>query len=428
MVRPVRPLLALLLTATLAVGVVAAAPPPSPLCDACGDGFEAAANEHGVSLTVTHSDALVTVHEDGSADWRVTNHLATDASAQRLREDDALLRDIARRGYWDAEFVSARVSENTVVLRYREPDFAQVGIGGALVSNVLTGPRDYSLNAGLGADELTVVGPPETTVAWTPPNAGVEHDRFTVRAADPGYLAFEPTDSVVPWGAFSVVAAALPAPATGLLALALPVVALAALAALGARATGHRLRDPAPARALLAATGALLALLAVPVTDWLPTTESHQPFGPETGAAAVIFLGVAFLAVAAFGPRLFDRERDYGRALVASVGVFVVAWFAAVLVAAEFGHTLSVATSGPLFAGLLALFPAGYAVGTDQPRFAAPPAALAAVLVGVYALPSLSTALSLDSAVGVAVAAGVVVGIALVGLPALVAGVALGAE
>ena len=62
-------------------GPSAAAPPPRPLCDACGDAFERTAEAHGVVLTVERSTATVAVHENGSATWVVRNRLADSPAA-----------------------------------------------------------------------------------------------------------------------------------------------------------------------------------------------------------------------------------------------------------------------------------------------------------------------------------------------------------
>lgn len=88
-----------------AVIPVGAAPPPRPLCDACGDSFETTADAHGVAVTVEGSTATVTVRTNGSATWVVHNHLASSVTAERLRSNHPLLTTIGDRAVWDTEFL-----------------------------------------------------------------------------------------------------------------------------------------------------------------------------------------------------------------------------------------------------------------------------------------------------------------------------------
>lgn len=122
-----------------AVAPSAAAPPPRPFCDACGESFEATAESRGVTLTVERSTATVTVHEYGTAAWVVRNHVTDSEGASRLLTNASLREAIADRAMWDTELLGANVSADGVMtMRYREAEFAERSICGALNSGEFT--------------------------------------------------------------------------------------------------------------------------------------------------------------------------------------------------------------------------------------------------------------------------------------------------
>ncbi|WP_240334508.1 hypothetical protein [Halorussus sp. MSC15.2] len=203
MVRAIRVALCCLLVASLAWSVVpsTAAPPPRPLCDACGESFEATAASEGVTLSVERSTATLTVHGNGSATWVVRNRLADSEGVERLRENAGLRTDVADRAMWDTEFLGASVSSAGVLTaRYREPNFAERSVGGVLRSGAFTEAYGYRNLDGLGADRLVVVAPDGMRVGRTVPGATVSADgrRTTLTEFDDGgFVTFVPADTAL---------------------------------------------------------------------------------------------------------------------------------------------------------------------------------------------------------------------------------------
>ena len=184
-----------------AVSPAGAAPPPRPVCDACGESFTATAGSHDVPLTIEESTATVTVHENGSATWVVQNHVASSETTARLRANHTLLTTIADDAMWDTEFRRANIStEGVITLRYRNPEFATQSVGGVLRSGAFTERYGYRNLDGLGADRLTVVAPNGTHVGRTVPGATVSDDgsRMTVTQFTEGrIITFVPQDALL---------------------------------------------------------------------------------------------------------------------------------------------------------------------------------------------------------------------------------------
>lgn len=205
MVSPHRTsLLTALVLAFLLVSTVvptAAAPPPRPLCDGCGDSYAETAAEFGVDIDVTESTAVVHVHENGSATWVVANHVADSAGIDRLRANASLRAAIADRAMWDTEVLSTSVSDDGVVTtRYREADFATESFG-VTRSGMFTQSVGYANMEGLGADELTIVAPEGTRVGATVPGSTVADDgrEMTLTSFDTEqegeFVTFVPVDA-----------------------------------------------------------------------------------------------------------------------------------------------------------------------------------------------------------------------------------------
>ncbi|MFB6192001.1 MAG: hypothetical protein ABEI11_01630 [Haloarculaceae archaeon] len=163
--------LALLLVAG-AVAPVAASPAPVSACPPCGYGFERATAAHGLDTEVRHGEATVRVHRNGSATWTARVVPTNESALARLAANESLARAVARDSFGrrygsgiEHELVSTRVADGAFVIRYRTLDVVREGVAG---SHVLTYFRDSPgayVYTDLGADELTVVAPPGTTIA-----------------------------------------------------------------------------------------------------------------------------------------------------------------------------------------------------------------------------------------------------------------------
>ncbi|WP_327053144.1 hypothetical protein [Halomicrococcus gelatinilyticus] len=207
--RPSLPfvLVALLVTPAIvapALTVPAAArPPPEPVCEPCGDGFADELQWHGelhdlnASATVTdveRSTATVRVDENGTVAWTVRNRLANGAAVELLRENGTALAAVAADAT-PGRLLDARVTtDGVVVLRYRTPDAAAVAPGGAVRFDHFRETRSHHFD-GLGADRLTVRGPPGTVVRGAPAAADVDGNALTLTTYGDdgsGFVTFAP--------------------------------------------------------------------------------------------------------------------------------------------------------------------------------------------------------------------------------------------
>ncbi|WP_423999536.1 hypothetical protein ACOZ4I_11215 [Haloarcula salina] len=349
---------------------VGAAPPPRPLCDACGDQFATTAERHGVSLAVERSTATVTVHGNGTATWVVQNHLAGDGA--RLRENATLRRAIGDRAMWDTEFLNASVSRDGVVtLRYREPEFAEPAVGGTLRSGAFTETYGYRNIDGLGADRLVVVAPPGTRVGRPLPGSTVSADgrRMRVTSFDRGdIVTFVPRESAV--GPLLSLLAVVTMRGPGLLGYLLTnvVVPAAAFGALvGAVGGGlSTIRHRLPARTgragrALAGVGLLVALLPLVAGGISVLSSSIAP---------LVGVGVAFVALG-LGLSLTEPAslRSYPALAGVAIGglaVAVLATAVGTLAVGIRGLTFAMWTSARFLVPVFALLPAGYAIGTGR--------------------------------------------------------------
>jgi hypothetical protein len=427
-------LVAVVVASVLAVAApTAAAPPPRPLCDACGDGFAETAAEHGLELAVDRSTATVVVHGNGSATWTVRNHLVGDAG--RLRANGTLLAAVGDAAMWDATFLGATVSDGVVTLRYRETGFAERSVGGTLRSGAFTEAYGYRNLDGLGADRLTVVAPDGMRVARTVPGATVSDDgsETTLTALERGaVVTFVPDDYRLGWLWSPLSVAALVGPAVvlnALLGVALPSAVFGLLVAgLGGalswietrhRGVFVRVRTSG-GRALVAGGGTLtaLALLSAAGADLLGTAAA-----PALGA------GVAVAGVgAALSRRRVRTSLSGWRMLAGAALAAVVAAGVTVGAGAVFhrgGPRQATLAAVPFLVALFALLPAGYALGRDRPRLAVGTAVAGFALALLPTVPLFAPGAT-GAVLGVLLA--VVDGAVLlvVGTPLLLVGVALG--
>jgi hypothetical protein len=195
------------------VGATAARPPPEPLCGVCDDSLTDSATDHGVGLSTGKSHLSIQVAENGSARWRARVELRSGADA--LRKDDRRRRNIVRnsvdRSAMEGPDVRSAVENDTLVVTYRESDFARRSAG-AVVVDSLTGP---SLT--VRADSIVVHAPPGYRPANRPTGDATTNGSAVVWSGGPDEIGFEPT-----YLAF-VPTDALAASVTGLFATALAV-------------------------------------------------------------------------------------------------------------------------------------------------------------------------------------------------------------
>ena len=213
-------LLALLSLLAVFVAIpVASTPPPEPFCGPCGNGFTEAAQwyggTHGIeNETVTgvkHSTATIRVHENGTATWTIRNRLVSEDVAKYFRENPTVLDGIVRYRGPGTLLDTRVVGTKTVVLRYRTTAAAATP-GGVVRFDGFRYARSGSIS-GLGADRLTVVGPPGTVVTRAPHGASVGGNSFSVTAfhdvGDGPFVTFAESGGVVgeAWSFVAVVGA-----------------------------------------------------------------------------------------------------------------------------------------------------------------------------------------------------------------------------
>ncbi|EMA04624.1 hypothetical protein C437_13795 [Haloarcula vallismortis ATCC 29715] len=408
-----------------------AAPPPRPLCDACGDSFESTADAHGVSVTVTQSNATVAVHTNGSATWVVHNRLSGSDGIARLRANESLRTAIADRAMWDTELLSANVSgDGVMTLRYREADFAEQSVGGTVRTGEFTEAHGYRNLDGLGADRLAVVAPDGMRVGQAIDGATVSADgqRMTLTELNDGRIVtFVPRETAIGPLLSLLAVGALLGPVMAVKALAFIMFPAAAFTLLvGAAAGGvtrldwdfKRVRNSAGI--VFAGFGALATALS------LLGAMGVLRLG---GTAAPLFGGgtALFVCGIALSQRRI-RERTSYRTVVGGAVIGAVIALGATIAAAPMvvsdGSALPVSALlilGPAFV----LLPAGYAVGHGNRRLAMKTAAVGFVLAMLPALPVLPVPFGLG-VLFIPVATASAVAVVVAGLPIFLAGVSLG--
>lgn len=434
MVRAIRVALCCLLVASLAGSVVpsTAAPPPRPLCDACGESFEATADSESVTLTVERSTATLTVHANGSAAWVVRNRLADSEGVERLRANAGLRTDVADRAMWDTEFLGANVSSaGLLTARYREQEFAERSVGGVLRSGAFTEAYGYRNFDGLGADRLVVVAPDGTRVGRTVPGATVSEDgrRTTLTEFDDGgFVTFVPADTALGRIASALAIWSLLGPVVGTNLL-LYVVLPASVFGLLVAALGSGVSRFGPDRWRVGDTvGLTLAVLGVLVASLALLGGGLSLFG---GAVPPAFgVGLTAAALGASLSRKSVRDRATYRRLVAGAALGVLLAAGATLAGAlAFGHgvTRSLFTGLPALIPLSALFPAGYAFGRGNRRLAVS-TATAGLALSVLPFASFVSPTARFGPVVALFGTTYAVVVALAGTPLLVAGTSLAAS
>lgn len=388
------------------VGSVASASPASvSVCEPCSDRFVHSAEHRGFDVAIERSTATVRVHENGTARWTVHNRLVGDDGIERLQANRSALEAIARNSFSSRamddlghQFEGVRIDgDGVVTMRYRTEGIASWSNGVLLVDYFRDEPGVYVFS-GLGADELTVVGPSGTTVTSGLPGGEAAGRQITVTAerydprGDGPFVAFGEASDALAGAKTTVAIAAHSAPVflTNFVALVvIPVGALAALSVGLVRSTRRfdrrwTPRDRTFAAGLVAALG-IVGILHPFLAGVLPFVTGFVP--------PLLAVGVGFVAVSTFVallPERFSLPVSFvvvGGALGA--GVLAVRFAPAVLPGVD-PPRLILRWISPAVPVLLAL-PAGYAARSDSTRLtpvvlALPVVAVAAGIVAFYPL------------------------------------------
>lgn len=420
-----------LLVAPLVLAPAAAAPPPRPVCAACGETLEERAGEAGLGLTVTNSTATVVVSENGTATWVVRNRLRGSDAVDRLRENGTLRRQVADPRYWEAELRSATVTDDAVLTaRYRHDAFATSAAGGTLRSTAFSERYGYRNLQGLGAERLVVVAPPNTEIRSSVPGgtASENRSRLTLTSFEGGgFVTFVPEDRTAGavWGWLAVAELVWPSLlGNGFVGVLVP----AAVAGLAVAAGGRFFRAHGPfddrvrsdLDRLLVGSGAvavLAALLGGALVIAGPSTVVLFGFG--TG---LLVLGVVVALVPV--DRVAFRHLAAGATLGAGVSV-TAAVLGAPLFHGRVPWTGITAGLRPVVAAF-AFAPAGFALARDDTGRAVIAATAGVGVTAVFGVSLLAPVRVVPLPVRLLASAGQAVGLTLVGLPFLLVGAALG--
>lgn len=430
-----------------------AAPPPRPLCDACGESFEETVEDRGVAvgdefvtypIDVRRSTAEVRVRENGTATWIVRNHLDDSAGTDQLRSNESYRDRIADRAMGDAEFLRANVSDSDVLeLRYREDDFAEPSVRGTLRSGEFTSAYGYRNLHGLGADRLDVVAPQEYQVGWTVSGATVSDDggRMTITELDDnGFVTFVQQDAALGWlwSLFAVAELVAPSAAANALLIAVTpallfgVVVGIAVPVFGrsdgfAAATDRLLSSVGlTVDRLLNAPGIGLAVVGTATTLAMAAIGAVRAVGPSL--LPMFGVGIAYamlgLGISRYGVGERASYRMLGCLAVAGAVVAGAVTFAFATLAT--GSPRWLASGIPTLVPVFSLLPAGYALGRGNRRLAGGTAAVGFGVAALSVTPVVALGVLGRSFLGVAAVARAL-SVAVVGAPLLVVGATLGA-
>lgn len=375
--RPIRrALLALLLVAVPlgAAGVALASPSPIAACPPCDRSFEGAAGSHGVETEISHSEAVVRVHRNGSATWTVRNRLVNASAAERLRDDPSLARAVAADSFGtrygdgiDHELLGVRVEGETFELRYRTPDVAKRGAGGSLVLTYFREVPGAYMYTGLGADRLTIVAPEGAVIAR---GFGDRSDdgRRTVATAFPHtrdgpFVVFVPADHPAP-GALGTLAVAGELWGIVLRNLALFVALPTAVLAGGLLAV-HRVVGPPHRADRLRLAAGLVAGVGVLLVTFVLWFERPRERGISPGGWITLAYGAALVLGSAGATSRLRKTVTYRRLVGgALLGGALAAGVA--LATGEVELVLRPALAVPVLT--FAAVAVGYAAGNDDRR------------------------------------------------------------
>ncbi|MCT9096191.1 hypothetical protein [Haloarchaeobius sp. HME9146] len=427
---------ALLLLVPVFAPAPAAAPPPEGVCGVCGPGFERAAEDAGVNVTVAESQLVVRVDDDGDSRWTATVEVNPEA-ADEFTTNHSLLDRVVRATFDSSRTVvdeprdlTAQVHDRTLVIQWTVPDAAHRRTGDVLLFDVFTQDQGEG-EAYVDADRVAVRGPEHrvvthapdggtirgSIVSWADTDAGSYHPDLGRHAT----IAFAPDGGLVAQTAtaLAVRGHSLAMVEPDLRAYAQWPALLLGLVATGLLlAGGHLTFEDGAARrvvyAILATAGCLVTLGA-----------GGALLGGEWGELAFVFalesVGLAPAAVlTAAIVTLAERvDPDPGPRATTVAAIVAVGW-PLVLVLGAPGSAVLVLLLGPL-----AFLAYGVLAGAGHPaRWLFPPvAALGAVVAALPFVPRIGVVF-----VTPGLFAALLVGSALLGVPLFALGRCLGGQ
>ncbi|WP_436927874.1 hypothetical protein [Halosimplex amylolyticum] len=364
------------LLAAVPVGPASAAPPPEAICGVCGDGFESAAPDAGVPLTVERGVATIDVRGNGTGHWharvRVDGGAADRFAANETLRERVVRASLDRRTVVDdPRNLRTRVENDTLVVDLDVAGVAHRGTGGVVLVDLFDW-RTRSAGLRFDADELRIRGPTGTAVTQAPSGGTVDGRSVVWSSTESAgfggdtHLAFAPSDGVVAQGltTVAIVGSGVGLAGPGVVPLgALPALALAgavlalrrwdrALPTVDARllATGiagggavaaavasvslvTSLLLEAPVAETVASFAALYALVAVGALV-LDRPSPRVALGWTLGAAALVAAATSAVSIVAFQTALLSipaalwfplgRARGVDRGTAAFVAVVLV--------------------------------------------------------------------------------------------------------
>jgi hypothetical protein len=312
---------------------------------------------------IRHSEATVFVHENGSATWTARIVPTNQSLLNRLADNESLARSVATDSFGvrygsgiEHELLSTNVTDDAFVIRYRTLDVVRSGpFGTRRLTYFRDSPGAY-VYTDLGADELTVVAPPGTTIARG--FGEVEDRRMTAtelpEVRDGPFVVFTPETSATP-GLLATLAVG--SALGGVIARnLLLIVAVPGAVLVGGLAAIRRLVDPTVPRnptrlggGIVIAGGFLLVGTVVSEADTLPAATGNLLVGGGVAAVLIVF-GAAIATPAVRRHLSAGRVLGIG-ILLAAVGVGIVS---STLGASSFQRSLAFG---------VAVFPAAIALG-----------------------------------------------------------------
>ena len=204
-------------------------------CGVCGYAFEEKAQEQGINLTVKHSTANVTIHQDGDSSWRVTNRVTNQSDIERLSSEPGVLYEIISTSAFslppktNPTNVSANItSQGVITITFEHSGFARQMPGGILLTDYFHTYGNYYHN--YTADRFTVTGPSNKSI--TQPTSDITDDGTRVTWGEnetpANFIAYGPDKgfSSVVWTKFALVVVAIEAVVPSLRLVLFPAVLL----------------------------------------------------------------------------------------------------------------------------------------------------------------------------------------------------------
>jgi hypothetical protein len=167
--------------APLATGSADARAPPQPACAVCTDALDGAAAEHDVPVDRGDASLTVAVDADGTATWtaRVDLHDGTEELRNDSLRETIVERVVTGRSDLDVTAVGSRLQGATLVVTYRSRAAVSESAGALVFEGFrASGAPPFAVGGEgtwyVGADSLTIVGPPGHAVRASPSQGTVD--------------------------------------------------------------------------------------------------------------------------------------------------------------------------------------------------------------------------------------------------------------